>query len=63
MSTVIAGAATDVGRVREHNEDSHLLDPNSQIFIVADGMGVTPLARSPARWRYRSRAAPGPRRR
>ncbi|ACY19309.1 protein phosphatase 2C domain-containing protein [Haliangium ochraceum] len=39
MSTVIAGAATDVGRVREHNEDSHLVDPHNQIFIVADGMG------------------------
>jgi serine/threonine protein phosphatase PrpC len=39
MSTVIAGAATDVGRVREHNEDSHLIEPHAQIFIVADGMG------------------------
>ena len=39
MSTVIAAAATDVGRVREHNEDSHLIDPHAQIFVVCDGMG------------------------
>lgn len=39
MSTVIAAAATDVGRVREHNEDCHLIDPHAQIFIVCDGMG------------------------
>lgn len=39
MSTVIAGAVTDVGKVREHNEDSHLVDPSAGIFIVCDGMG------------------------
>lgn len=39
MSVVIAAAATDVGRVREHNEDSHLMDPHARIFIVCDGMG------------------------
>ncbi|GAB4559752.1 MAG: hypothetical protein Tsb0020_05830 [Haliangiales bacterium] len=39
MSTVVAGAATDVGKVREHNEDSHLIDTHAQIFVVADGMG------------------------
>ena len=39
MSTVIAAAVTDVGKVREHNEDSHLIDTESQIFIVCDGMG------------------------
>ncbi|WP_428268685.1 protein phosphatase 2C domain-containing protein [Haliangium sp.] len=39
MSTLIAGAATDVGKVREHNEDSHLIDAHAQIFVVADGMG------------------------
>ena len=32
-------AKTDVGQRREHNEDSHLMDPNLNLFIVADGMG------------------------
>lgn len=31
------GAATDVGRVRGHNEDSMLVEPT--VFAVADGMG------------------------
>jgi protein phosphatase len=35
--TVRAGAATDVGRVRDHNEDSILAERT--IFVVADGMG------------------------
>lgn len=39
MSTVIAAGLTHVGRVREHNEDSHFVDVDQQIFIVADGMG------------------------
>ena len=34
---VRAGAATDVGVVREHNEDSVLAD--RVVFVVADGMG------------------------
>jgi PPM family protein phosphatase len=32
-----AGAATDVGRVRKHNEDSVLAERS--VFVVADGMG------------------------
>jgi serine/threonine protein phosphatase PrpC len=39
MSTTIAAAATSVGKVREHNEDSHLVDVEAQLFVVADGMG------------------------
>jgi protein phosphatase len=34
---VEAGAATDVGKVRDHNEDGFLVDP--PIYAVADGMG------------------------
>jgi protein phosphatase len=32
-----AGVATDIGRVREANEDSYLVDP--PLYAVADGMG------------------------
>jgi hypothetical protein len=32
-------AATDVGKVREHNEDNFLVDKKLSLFIVADGMG------------------------
>lgn len=32
-------AATDVGRVRDHNEDNFLVDRKLNLFIVADGMG------------------------
>ncbi len=34
-----AGAATDAGRVRDHNEDSYLLDAERSLFAVADGIG------------------------
>ncbi len=30
---------TDVGRVRDHNEDSFLVDKKLSLFVVADGMG------------------------
>jgi len=32
-------AATDVGQVRDHNEDNFLVDKKLALFIVADGMG------------------------
>jgi serine/threonine protein phosphatase PrpC len=34
-----AAMVTDVGVVRDHNEDSAFVDGSSQFFIVADGMG------------------------
>ena len=34
-----AGAATDVGRVRDHNEDGYLVDDDLGLVAVADGMG------------------------
>jgi len=30
---------TDVGLVREKNEDSMLIDPSLGLFVVCDGMG------------------------
>jgi PPM family protein phosphatase len=36
---ISAWGATDVGKKRQHNEDSMLCDPAAGIFIVADGMG------------------------
>jgi protein phosphatase len=35
----IAGAATDVGCVREHNEDSHGMLESLGLYVVCDGMG------------------------
>ena len=32
-------AATDVGKVRDHNEDNFLVDKKLALFIVCDGMG------------------------
>ena len=38
-TTFVAGAATHVGNVREHNEDAHLVDAERGLFAVCDGMG------------------------
>ncbi len=32
-------AASDVGKQRDHNEDSYLADEDEGLFVVADGMG------------------------
>ena len=33
------GASTDVGNVRDHNEDCYLANPSLGLWLVADGMG------------------------
>lgn len=38
-STIVAAAASEVGHVREHNEDNHVVDVDGGVFIVCDGMG------------------------
>ena len=37
--TLEAWLVTDIGVVREHNEDSAFMEPKQGFFIVADGMG------------------------
>ena len=58
---IVAGVATDTGRVRDHNEDSYVVEP--PLYAVADGMGgakagevssvscawMTPMSRSSTR--------------
>ena len=39
---VISFGATDIGKVREANEDAYLIDSSSRIFAVADGLGGLP---------------------
>jgi protein phosphatase len=36
---ILAGGATDIGRVRKHNEDAVLLRPDLNAYILADGAG------------------------
>jgi protein phosphatase len=35
----VSSGLTDVGRKRNHNEDSYLVDEDLQLYVVADGMG------------------------
>src|SRR5271166_2151596 len=37
--TIRFAASTDVGRLRDHNEDNYLVDKKLCLFVVADGMG------------------------
>lgn len=37
--TLKVSGQSDVGRVREHNEDSFEVDLEEQVYVVADGMG------------------------
>jgi serine/threonine protein phosphatase PrpC len=37
--TPVAGAATDTGRLRQHNEDRFWMDPARGVFLVVDGVG------------------------
>jgi PPM family protein phosphatase len=39
LTVVTSHQKTDVGMVREHNEDSAFSDPDGMFFVVADGMG------------------------
>ena len=38
-ATIVAAAVTDVGKVREHNEDASFIDADRGVFMVCDGMG------------------------
>lgn len=42
MPSVRAAALTDIGRVRQENEDRFLLDERAMLFGVADGVGGLP---------------------
>ncbi|HED14080.1 MAG TPA: serine/threonine-protein phosphatase [Gammaproteobacteria bacterium] len=39
IDTVICGYATDVGRMRDHNEDNFCVNSELGLWLVADGMG------------------------
>ena len=39
MATITYAAATHVGNVRDHNEDTYVADKNIRLWLIADGMG------------------------
>jgi len=39
MSAFVSGAASDVGLLRERNEDRYFSDPERGVFLVVDGVG------------------------
>lgn len=39
MMRITASGRSDVGLTRQHNEDSYEIDPERQLYLVADGMG------------------------
>lgn len=39
MPRLMAACESDVGRLREHNEDAYYLDEEHGLFVVSDGMG------------------------
>jgi len=43
-------AVTDIGRKRKINQDSFLKDDPLALYVVADGMGGTVVARWPVSW-------------
>ena len=39
MQAANYAARTDVGKIREHNEDSYCVNQDLGLYVVADGMG------------------------
>ncbi|MDH4220623.1 MAG: Stp1/IreP family PP2C-type Ser/Thr phosphatase [Nitrospirota bacterium] len=39
IQSLVAGSASDTGRVRKHNEDAYHVDVDGGLFLVSDGMG------------------------
>ena len=37
--TILFAGSTDIGQKRKSNQDSIMMNPNSKLFVVADGMG------------------------
>jgi PPM family protein phosphatase len=39
QGSMLAAAISDIGKVRDHNEDAFFCDPQRGLFVVCDGMG------------------------